>query len=185
MDYQILEWALQRTKYESYREAQAVAHIPAAFIAEMPDVLDSPQYEARGFFTELDHPDAGRLRFPGLPAQLSGIEWEHRRAPRLGEHTSEVLSALTDLTAEEIAEVRAAGGDLMAANRAPLPLDGIRVLDLGMFWAGPFAGKLMADAGAEVIKIESPSHPDNLRILARGGLPGRRGGLTGRGTARG
>lgn len=109
MDYQILEWALQRTKYEAYRQGQEEAHIPAAFIAEMQDVLDSPQYEARGFFTELDHPDAGRLRFPGLPAQFSGVEWDHRRAPRLGEHTSEVLGEFTDLTAEEIAEVRAAG----------------------------------------------------------------------------
>jgi crotonobetainyl-CoA:carnitine CoA-transferase CaiB-like acyl-CoA transferase len=53
-----------------------------------------------------------------------------------------------------------------------LPLTGIRVLDLGMFWAGPFAGKWLADAGAEVIKIESASHPDNLRILARGVYPG-------------
>jgi len=59
-----------------------------------------------------------------------------------------------------------------------LPLDGIRVLDLGMFWAGPFAGKWLADGGAQVIKIESGSHPDNLRILARGvypnGEPGER-----------
>jgi crotonobetainyl-CoA:carnitine CoA-transferase CaiB-like acyl-CoA transferase len=64
----------------------------------------------------------------------------------------------------------------MTANPTPLPLDGIRVLDLGMFWAGPFAGKLLADAGAEVIKFESPSHPDNLRILARGVYPGGEAG---------
>ncbi len=57
-------------------------------------------------------------------------------------------------------------------DRTPLPLTGIRVLDLGMFWAGPFAGKWLADAGAEVIKVESCSHPDNLRILARGVYPG-------------
>ena len=64
----------------------------------------------------------------------------------------------------------------MAETARPLPLDRIRVLDLGMFWAGPLCGKLLADAGAEVIKFESPSHPDNLRILARGVYPdGERG----------
>ena len=109
MDNQILEWALQRTKYEAYFEGQTEAHIPAAFIAEMQDVLDSPQYEARGYFVELDHPDGESIKFPGLPAQMSGVEWEHRRAPRLGEHTIQILNELTDLTADEIAEVRAAG----------------------------------------------------------------------------
>ena len=109
MDYQILEWSLQRTKYDAYFEAQSEAHIPAAFIAEMEDVLSSPQYAARGFFTELDHPDAGTLSYPGLPAQMTGIEWEHRRAPRLGEHTAEVLSEFTDVTPEELEEIRAAG----------------------------------------------------------------------------
>ena len=64
----------------------------------------------------------------------------------------------------------------MTTNDLPMPLEGVRVLDLGMFWAGPFAGKLLADAGAEVIKIESPSHPDNLRILARGVYPGGEAG---------
>ncbi len=66
----------------------------------------------------------------------------------------------------------------MTEAKPTRPLAGIRVLDLGMFWSGPFAGKLLGDAGAEVIKIESPSHPDNLRILARGvypdGEPGER-----------
>jgi crotonobetainyl-CoA:carnitine CoA-transferase CaiB-like acyl-CoA transferase len=48
-----------------------------------------------------------------------------------------------------------------------LPLDGIRVLDLGQFWAAPNAGRAWGDAGAEVIKIESCRRPDPLRIQAR------------------
>ncbi len=43
------------------------------------------------------------------------------------------------------------------------PLAGIRVLELGSFIAGPFAGQLLGDYGAEVIKIEPPGSGDSMR----------------------
>ncbi len=48
------------------------------------------------------------------------------------------------------------------------PLEFLRILELGSIIAGPFAGHLMADLGAEVIKVESPDVPDAMRV--HGGL---------------
>jgi formyl-CoA transferase len=47
------------------------------------------------------------------------------------------------------------------------PLDGIRVIELGQLLAGPFCGQLLADFGAEVIKIEPPGTGDPLRDWGR------------------
>ena len=53
------------------------------------------------------------------------------------------------------------------------PLAGLRVLDLGTFIAAPFCGTLLAEFGAEVIKIEVPGSGDPLRTLGeeRDGVP--------------
>jgi formyl-CoA transferase len=54
------------------------------------------------------------------------------------------------------------------------PLDGIRVLELGTLLAGPFAARLLADLGAEVIKVEAPDRPDPVREWGNGTVGERR-----------
>jgi crotonobetainyl-CoA:carnitine CoA-transferase CaiB-like acyl-CoA transferase len=51
------------------------------------------------------------------------------------------------------------------AASAPAPLEGIRVLDIATFIAGPFAAGSLGEFGAEVIKIEKPGQGDSLREL--------------------
>ncbi len=48
----------------------------------------------------------------------------------------------------------------MGNNTRPLPLEGIRVIEIANAWAGPVASRLLVDMGAEVIKAENPSRPD-------------------------
>ena len=45
-----------------------------------------------------------------------------------------------------------------------LPLEGVRVIEVGQALAGPLAGVIMADMGADVIKIEKPDGGDDARI---------------------
>jgi len=51
----------------------------------------------------------------------------------------------------------------MPQPSSPLPLAGVKVVELGQLIAGPFAGKTLADFGAEVVKIEPPGEGDPLR----------------------
>ncbi len=55
----------------------------------------------------------------------------------------------------------------------PGPLAGLRVVELGTLLAGPFAGRLLGDMGAEVIKVERPGKPDPLREWGRARYQGR------------
>ncbi|MBX3025539.1 CoA transferase [bacterium] len=84
------EWASEQSVLEVYHAAQQ-RRIPFAPVSTMGDLLASPHLQARGFFATLDVPGA-RVTVPGAPYKLSATPWSIRRpAPRLGEHTEEVL----------------------------------------------------------------------------------------------
>jgi crotonobetainyl-CoA:carnitine CoA-transferase CaiB-like acyl-CoA transferase len=57
---------------------------------------------------------------------------------------------------------------LSSVMNGPLPLDGLRVLELGHIIAGPSAGLLLADLGADVIKVEKPGEGDQTRGMPAG-----------------
>ncbi len=56
----------------------------------------------------------------------------------------------------------------------PGALDGYRVLELGTLISGPFAGRLLGDLGADVIKVEAPDRPDPLRTWGNAEQDGHR-----------
>ncbi|MDX2171152.1 MAG: CoA transferase [Deltaproteobacteria bacterium] len=84
------EWASEQSVMEVYHAAQQ-RRIPFAPVSTMGDLLASEHLKARGFFATLDLPGAP-IRVPGAPYKLTATPWAIRRpAPRLGEHTAEVL----------------------------------------------------------------------------------------------
>lgn len=52
-------------------------------------------------------------------------------------------------------------------DRAPMPLEDLRVIELGQLLAGPFCGQLLGDFGADVIKVEDPGRGDPMRQWGR------------------
>ncbi len=60
-----------------------------------------------------------------------------------------------------------------AKNGSPSSLEGVRVIEMGSLLAGPFCGQLLADFGAEVVKIEPPGKGDPMRVWGRHQKEGR------------
>ena len=154
-------WMMQRTK----AEVRALCHeygVPAGPMNTTADLLRDESFLAREFFGEIDHPGTGRVRYPGYNFRLR-IEDEpmppRRRAPLLGEHTDEVLAEIEPAGAA-VAREAAAAPPAPVVNRLgdALPLEGLRILDFTVVWAGPYATMHLADWGAEVIRVESQQH---------------------------
>jgi crotonobetainyl-CoA:carnitine CoA-transferase CaiB-like acyl-CoA transferase len=100
--------------------------IPHIVVNTLEDLAEDPHLKATGFWQSFDHPTEGRLRLPSFPVNFSATPASIRDpAPRLGEHTVEVLrqagldeqaiAALTEsgaaMTAEQAASSVGVGGD--------------------------------------------------------------------------
>lgn len=120
-------------------------------VASPANLLADEHLAARGFFRTLHHPHLGDLPFAGAPATLGRTG---AVPPAPAPRTDEKLGA-TEPDSPQV-EARVAG----AGEAERLPLARVRIVDLTQAWIGPFAVMLLADLGADVVKVESHNRPD-------------------------
>ena len=94
-------WAKQFTKTELVEQAQRL-HFPASPVSTPLDLINDPQLVARGYLTEMDHPEFGRIPFPqGAIASVLGTRLNP--APKLGEHNEQILKHIIEACADTAA----------------------------------------------------------------------------------
>ena len=126
--------------------------------------------------------ESGRAEGTDRSATGTSVPLQMRPAPKLGEHTEEVVQewsvdgadarvapALFDkgdfAEGVSLTGVSQSGNSKAGVSRSvPLPFEGFRILDFTSWWAGPSATQIFSLMGAEVIHIESGTHPDGMRM---------------------
>lgn len=84
--------------------------IPCGIVASPADLAASAQFADRGFWQVVEDPVFGSLRIPGLPFKVDGLPWTaDRAAPRVGEHTGEVLGEWLSLDGDAVTTLHAEG----------------------------------------------------------------------------
>ena len=170
------------TMEEVAEEAQRRG-IVATPILKPGDVITNEHFEARKTFDRVPLSTGGVMSLPSGWMEIDGERvGPTGRPPHLGEHTDEVLAALvTGVTAqpEGLAALGASAGPqadgLLAWPPVPqavpepaLPLAGVRVADFGHGGVGVEISRMLAEYGADVIKVESRTYPDFIRVVLGG-----------------
>ena len=102
--YALVADEMKKRTTAAWIAALEAADIPVQRMNSLKDIVDDPHLAAIGYFRQVDHPSEGRIKSMAVPSEWSESKPEYRRhAPRLGEHTREVL--------------REAGYDETAINR--------------------------------------------------------------------
>ncbi|GAA3719275.1 CaiB/BaiF CoA transferase family protein [Gordonia hankookensis] len=157
---EIYEWIRARTVDEVCEQATAF-RIPNSPVANGANVTGMPHHDERGSF--IKNPSKGFSQ-PGHPYRMSAFALpQPDNAPTLGEHTDAYRTQASQAGDRSTAEGGARG------DASALPFEGVRVLDMTAFWAGPSCTHVLAMLGAEVIHLESTSRPDGTRMIA--GVP--------------
>ncbi len=159
-----LPWLFERTMQEIVEVGQANEMLISPIVTIDYAVDNHPQLAFRDYFTEIDHPVAGKFRYPGAPIYNPPGWWKiDRPAPTLGQHNKEVLEGPSGVSGawKDSASKEAGAGGSAATAAAPsgeekkLPMEGVRVVDMTVIWAGPYGTMHLGDMGAEVIRVET------------------------------
>jgi len=130
--------------------------VPVAPVLEVSEVLAGAHFRARGAFVDAEVAPGVRGRLPSGFLELDGARMGFRhRAPAPGEHNHELARSPGERPA------RPASAQAAPSRR---PLEGLRVVDFGIIVIGNEIGRLLADQGADVIKVENRAFPDAARV---------------------
>jgi crotonobetainyl-CoA:carnitine CoA-transferase CaiB-like acyl-CoA transferase len=151
------EFTSKRTKADLLQEAldRRLLMVP---IADVSDVSDEPHYVERDYWRSIDVPGTGVVQFPGPLAKLSGSPLEiSSPPPSIREGNEEILGAAARALPAQVAKDFTDG--------SALPLSDLNVLDFQWVMAGPASSRVLADWGANVIRVESSNKVETARTI--------------------